>query len=76
MDCFLLLNRLALTALSEVSKLLAERILGCVSLGLRQDQNFLAKAHRGMLSQGMKGEVERWNNQIQTNEQILANLIS
>jgi len=49
--------RPALTALSEVSKQLAERILDCVSLGLRQDQGFLARKHRGMLSQDMQGEV-------------------
>ena len=41
----------------KVSKQLAERILDCVSLGLRQDQGFLARKHRGMLSQDMQGEV-------------------
>ena len=41
----------------KVSKHLAERILDCVSLGLRQDQGFLARKHRGMLSQDMQGEV-------------------
>jgi len=49
--------RPALTTLSEMSKHLAERILDCVSLGLRQDQGFLARKHRGMLSQDMQGEV-------------------
>merc|ERR1711953_85854 len=49
--------RPALTRLAEASKQVAERILKCVSLGLDQDLGFLAKMHRGMLSQGKDGEV-------------------
>ena len=45
--------RKCLTRLSEESKALAERLLRCISLALGKDLDYLARQHRGMLSEGM-----------------------
>ena len=50
--------REALTGLAENGKLLAKRLLHCISLALGQNGNFLDDQHQGMLSQGLAGSVE------------------
>ena len=50
--------RQALTRLAENGKLLANRLLRCISISLGQNHSFLSDLHRGMVSQGVQGSVE------------------
>ena len=49
------LSRPSLSSLSLEARLLALRLLRCVSLGLGKEDDFLENIHRGILSEVLKG---------------------